>query len=143
MSLFPERPVVLFSAHSLPRKFIDEGDPYERETKGTIETIAGQMEMEWYLSYQSKSGPVAWLEPSTEQMLHDLSKKGVKNILVVPISFVSDHIETLYEIDILYRDMAGGMGMNLKRAGSLNTSPTFIEALTDIVKTDVKKAGWL
>lgn len=143
MGLFPERPVVLFSAHSLPKKFIDEGDPYEKETRGTIEKIIAQTEMEWYLSYQSKSGPVAWLEPSTEQMLHDLSKKGVKNILVVPISFVSDHIETLYEIDILYRDMAEGMGMTLKRAGSLNTSPTFIEALTDIVKTDVMKAGWL
>jgi ferrochelatase len=66
-------------------------------------------------------------------MLGELARKGVKDLLVVPISFVSDHIETLYEIDILYKDMATGLGINLKRTESLNTSPTFIKALAEIV----------
>jgi ferrochelatase len=76
-------------------------------------------------------------------MLHELAGKGVKNLLVVPISFVSDHIETLYEIDMLYKDMAQGLGMAMKRMESLNTSPKFIEALADIVITGIKKAGWI
>ncbi|MCL4537459.1 MAG: ferrochelatase, partial [Nitrospirae bacterium] len=138
-----QKPVVLFSAHSLPQKFIDGGDPYVNEINGTIEAISKKIDIEWYLSYQSKSGPVKWLEPSTEEMLHELSKKGVKNLLVVPISFVSDHIETLYEIDMLYKEMAQKLGIDLKRIESLNTSPKFIEALTDIVIKNVKEIGWI
>ncbi len=143
MTAFGERPVVLFSAHSLPRRFIDEGDPYVTETHGTIQEIAQKIEMEWYLSYQSKSGPVKWLEPSTEHMLGDLGRKGVKKLLVVPISFVSDHIETLYEIDLLYRDMAHELGMEMRRADSLNTSPKFVEALADMVLKNLRYRGWL
>lgn len=125
---------VLFSAHSLPQKFIDEGDPYVNETKRTIDEISKRINIESYLSYQSKSGPVKWLEPSTEDMITRLAKKGVKNLLIVPISFVSDHIETLYEIDMLYKNMAHKLGMNLQRVESLNTSPKFIEALSDIAR---------
>lgn len=135
MKGFAERPAVLFSAHSLPMKFIEEGDPYEREISGTIKAITQRMDIDWHLSFQSKTGPVKWLGPSTEHMLHELSLKGVKDLLVVPISFVSDHIETLYEIDILYKDMAKGLGINMKRTEALNTSPKFIEALGDIVLT--------
>lgn len=126
---------VLFSAHSLPQKFIDQGDPYADETKGTINEILKRININWHLSYQSKAGPVKWLEPSTEDKITGLAKKGVKNLLVVPISFVSDHIETLYEIDMLYKDMAIRLGMNLQRTESLNTSPKFIEALKDIVQS--------
>jgi ferrochelatase len=143
MAGFPERPAVLFSAHSLPQKFIDEGDPYEREIKGTIAAITQRVDMDWSLSFQSKTGPVKWLEPSTECMLHELAGKGVKNLLVVPISFVSDHIETLYEIDILYGNMARGLGINMRRTESLNTSPVFINALTDLAVTDLKGLGWI
>lgn len=125
---------VLFSAHSLPQKFVDEGDPYVSEIKGTISEILKSINIESYLSYQSKSGPVKWLEPSTEDMITRLAKKGVKNLLVVPISFVSDHIETLYEIDMLYKQMANKLGMNLQRTESLNTSLKFIEALADIAR---------
>jgi ferrochelatase len=133
---------VLFSAHSLPVKFIEEGDPYEDHIKGTIEKVTRVIGMPWSLSYQSKSGPVQWLEPSTEKMLEELADKGVKNLLVVPISFVSDHIETLYEIDILYRNMAEKLGIRLERVESLNTSPLFISALMDIVLRGMKEAGW-
>lgn len=132
MAKFDEKPAILFSAHSLPQKFIEAGDPYAKEIMGTIEALEGRIDMQWHLSYQSKTGPVKWLEPSTEHMLHELADKGVKNLLVVPISFVSDHIETLYEIDMLYKEMAQGLGMRIERIESLNTSPKFIEALADI-----------
>ncbi|MBI5212848.1 MAG: ferrochelatase [Nitrospirae bacterium] len=140
---FDKKPVVLFSAHSLPKKFIDKGDPYVNEINGTIQAITKKLDIEWRLSYQSKTGPVKWLEPTTEHMLHELAEEGVKDLLVVPISFVSDHIETLYEIDMLYKDMAQDLGINLKRVRSLNTSPKFIEALKDIVITNAKNEGWL
>lgn len=132
-SLFGNQPEVLFSAHSLPQKFIDAGDPYLKETEGTITAITNKIVMRWNLSFQSKSGLVKWLGPSTEWMIKELARKGVKDLLVVPVSFVSDHIETLFEIDILYRDMAAKLGMNLRRTESLNTLPTFIRALAEII----------
>jgi ferrochelatase len=139
MKQFAEKPVVLFSAHSLPQKFIDDGDPYVKEIQCTIDEIVRRINIEWRLSYQSKTGPVKWLEPSTEHMLQEMGSKGIKNILVVPISFVSDHIETLYEIDMLYRDLAKGLGINLMRIESLNTYPQFIAALAGIVRPNLQK----
>ena len=133
---------VLFSAHSLPVKFIEEGDPYVEQIKGTISEIIKKIDIRWSLSYQSKSGPVQWLGPSTEEMLEDIASEGIKNLLVVPISFVSDHIETLYEIDLLYKGMAEKLGMRLERAPSLNTSPLFVSAMRDIVIKGIKEAGW-
>lgn len=140
---FDSKPPVLFSAHSLPKKIVDAGDPYVGEIRGTIAALAEKLDMQWYLSYQSKTGPVRWLEPTTEQMLHELAGKGIKNLLVVPVSFVSDHIETLYEIDILYKGMAAALGMRLERAASLNTSVKFIEALADLVGEKAHEAGWI
>ena len=140
---FTDSPVyVLFSAHSLPEKFIDEGDPYVRHIERTIEEIVKRMPIKWNLSYQSRSGPVKWLGPSTGEKLKELADRNIKNILIVPISFVSDHIETLYEIDILYMQMAKGLGINLRRTDSLNTHPLFIEALKDIVIKNMKELGW-
>lgn len=133
---------LLFSAHSLPKKFIEDGDPYVDHIQGTIRAVMQQLTLPWHLSYQSKSGPVAWLEPSTEEMLGELAREGVRNLLVVPISFVSDHIETLYEIDILYKQMAEEQGIHFRRIESLNTAPLFIEALADISLQAAKEAGW-
>ncbi|MGD1076554.1 MAG: ferrochelatase [Thermodesulfovibrionales bacterium] len=124
---------VLFSAHSLPVSFIESGDPYVEHIKATIEGVVARIDIPWHLSYQSKSGPVKWLGPATEKKLMELSLKGVRNLLVVPISFVSDHIETLYEIDILYKKRAHELGMRLERAESLNTHPLLIEALKDLL----------
>ena len=140
---FDTKPAVLFSAHSLPQKLVTSGDPYVNEIRGTIEALTKRLDLQWSLSYQSKTGPVKWLEPSTEQMLHELAGKGIKDLLVVPISFVSDHIETLYEIDILYTEMAKHLGITLKRIESLNTSAKFIEALADIVLKKVADSGWI
>ncbi|MBI4684031.1 MAG: ferrochelatase [Nitrospirae bacterium] len=133
---------VLFSAHSLPQKLIDEGDPYVEQIMGTINEITKRLDIKWDLSYQSKSGPVRWLEPSTDEKIKELAGKEVRNVLVVPISFVSDHIETLYEIDILYRQMADGYGINLRRTKPLNTHPVFIEALKDITMKSMKETEW-
>ncbi len=143
MSAMPGDTRILFSAHSLPVKFIEEGDPYLEHIRSTIGKITKKIDIPWDLSFQSKSGPVKWLEPSTEQMLHEFSRRGVKNVLAVPISFVSDHIETLYEIDILYRTMAASLGIRLERTASLNTSPLFISALKGIVLRGLKEAGWV
>ena len=133
---------VLFSAHSLPQEFIDRGDPYVDHIKGTISEITKLLPVTWHLSYQSKTGPVKWLEPSTEDKLKELSRDGARNILVVPISFVSDHVETLYEIDILYKNVAQELGITLKRVNSLNIHPVFIKALADMVIQNAKKEGW-
>ncbi len=132
---------ILFSAHNLPEDFILQGDPYVEHTKRTIDEVMKRLSLEpyhitavkWHLSFQSKSGPVRWMKPSTEETITGLARRGVRNVLVVPVSFVSDHIETLYEIDILYKDLAGRHGMNLKRCQSLNTSEKFIEALKELV----------
>ncbi len=129
---------VLFSAHSLPQKVIDQGDPYVDQTVGTIREIEKLLPIKWHLSYQSKSGPVKWLEPSTDDKLEELARDGIKNVLIVPISFVSDHIETLYEIDILYKDLARKLNINMQRTESLNTHPKFIGALQDMVLNCLK-----
>ena len=113
-----------------------------RHIERTIEEIVKRMPIKWNLSYQSRSGPVKWLGPSTDEKLKELAGGNIKNILMVPISFVSDHIETLYEIDILYMQMAKGLGINLRRTDSLNTHPLFIEALKDMVIKNVKELGW-
>ena len=97
----------------------------------------------WHLGYQSRSGPVEWLSPSTPEMMEQLAAEGCRNILMVPISFVSDHVETLYEIDILYREMAENLGMRLERVESLNTRPEFVEAMKDLVTGAAKEKGWL
>ncbi len=133
---------VLFSAHSLPKKIIDKGDPYINQIKETINEILKKIPLNWHLSYQSKSGPVKWLKPSTDKKLREFSARGVKNVLIVPVSFVSDNVETLYEIDILYKQKAQQYGMVLRRTESLNTNPLFIKALKDIITNKVKELDW-
>ena len=137
-----EEAEVLFSAHSLPVSIVESGDPYVDHIMGTIGEVAKKTDLRWHLSYQSKSGPVKWLEPSTEDALRQLAKRGVRNVVVVPISFVSDHIETLYEIDILYKKLAVSLGIRLIRAESLNTHPLLIKALEDMVMKKLKELAW-
>ncbi len=134
---------LLFSAHSLPQSIIDAGDPYADHIMATIKAVTARFKgVPWSISYQSRSGPVKWLTPSTEDELHRLASAGTKDILMVPISFVSDHIETLYEIDILYRRMAGELGVNLRRTESLNVHPKFIGALFELAMKAAKERDW-
>jgi ferrochelatase len=92
-----------------------------------------------HLSFQSKVGPVKWLEPSTDAKLRELALRGVEQVLAIPISFVSDHIETLYELDILYKNLADEIGIKTyRRVPALNCDPTFINALADLVCEKLK-----
>lgn len=134
---------VVYSAHSLPVKFIQEGDPYVEHLKQTIEAVESITKMPGKLCYQSRSGPVEWLSPSPPEMLEQLAREGCKNVLMVPVSFVSDHVETLYEIDMLYRDLAQKLGIRLERSPSLNLEPEFIIGLKELVLEKAKQTGWL
>ncbi|MBC8208944.1 MAG: ferrochelatase [Desulfobulbaceae bacterium] len=124
---------VVYSAHSLPVSFINEGDPYVEHIQQTIQAVEARTHLPGRLCFQSRSGPVEWLAPSTPDMLQTLASEGCRNILMVPISFVSDHVETLYEIDMLYREQARTLGMRLESSASLNTDPVFIRGLKELI----------
>ena len=124
---------IVYSAHSLPADFIDQGDPYLEHLWKTIRGVEALTGRKGLLCFQSRSGPVRWLSPSTPETIRDLAGSGCKDILMVPISFVSDHVETLYEIDLLYKEMARDLAMRLESTESLNTDPAFINCLKDIV----------
>ncbi len=129
---------LLYSAHSLPVSFINQGDPYVEHLKLTIAAVEAVTGKKGRLCYQSRSGPVEWLSPSTPEMIETVATAGCKNILMVPISFVSDHVETLYEIDIQYRELAAGYDIRLEATESLNTDPQFIEGLRQLVLQSLK-----
>lgn len=124
---------LIYSAHSLPVSFIEQGDPYVVHLKQTIAAIEKQTSITGKLCYQSRSGPVEWLSPSTSETIAQLAGKGVKNLLVLPLSFVSDHVETLYEIDIMFKKEAQALGCRLEMTSGLNTEALFIEALKNLV----------
>jgi len=128
---------LLFSAHGLPQSFIDSGDPYLEQIQTTVRLVMERFaDISHHLSFQSRAGPVKWLEPSTEDKISELAAKGAGPLLVVPISFVSDHIETLYEIDIQYREEALSLGLNeFSRVEALNSSEKFIGCLADLVQS--------
>jgi ferrochelatase len=136
--------VILFSAHGLPQKFVDEGDPYVEHIEATRLGILERLGLpnRQLLAYQSRTGPVKWLGPGTEEVIEALGHEGVRHLLVVPLSFVSDHIETLYEVDILFRDAARDAGITgYYRPEALNSHPLFIGALADLVRRHVNDAG--
>ena len=139
---FPDRKEVeiVFSAHSLPQSFIDQGDPYLDHIQETVRLVMEQVgEASHLLCFQSKASKVKWLEPSTEATIERLAKEGRHNLLMVPLSFVSDHIETLYEIDIQYAEEAKALGIKrFVRTESLNSDPIFLDCLADLVRTTVK-----
>lgn len=142
LARFKTPPTVIYSAHSLPVKFIDEGDPYLDQLKQTIAVVERGLGITGRLCFQSRSGPVEWLRPSTPEMLEMLAAEGCRNVLAVPISFVSDHVETLYELDIQYRELASSLGIRLERTESLNVTPGFIKALKALVLDACAVQGW-
>ncbi len=126
---------LIFSAHGLPVSFIKKGDPYVDHLKLTIAGVISRLgERPWRLTFQSKVGVSKWLEPQTDATLRELASAGKKEILAIPISFVSDHVETLYEIDLLFGGEAAELGLDFRRAPSLNLEPTFIDALAALVE---------
>ncbi len=128
--------VIVFSAHGTPVSLVKKGDPYNKHIKQTVELVMQQRNYshKHVLCYQSKVGPVKWLEPATDKMIEELSNKGKKHLLIVPISFVSDHVETLFELNIEYRHVADNNKIKsyIVMEG-LNGSDLFIDSLTKMV----------
>jgi len=126
---------LLFSAHGVPRSFIDGGDPYQVEVEKTVAAVRTQLPaISHSISYQSRLGRTEWLKPDTVEEVIRLGQEGVKRLIVVPVSFVSDHIETLHELDIRLRKSAREAGIaTFLRVPALNDSPAFIGALKEIV----------
>ncbi|BAU04663.1 ferrochelatase [Fischerella sp. NIES-3754] len=133
----PHEAHVFFSAHGVPKSYVEEaGDPYQQEIEECTYLIMRTLDRPnaHTLAYQSRVGPVEWLQPYTEDAIPELATKGIKDLVVVPISFVSEHIETLEEIDLEYRELAEEAGIhNFRRVPALNTHPVFIKALADLV----------
>lgn len=127
--------MVLFSAHSLPRKILDMNDPYVDQLLATSKAVADKAGIgRWKFVWQSAGQTaVPWLGPDITEELRQLHAEGIRNVLVCPVGFVSDHLEVLYDIDIECRRLAKDLGMHLERTESLNDDPLLIEALADVI----------
>jgi ferrochelatase len=142
LAAFPEdlrrEVVILFSAHGVPMRIAASGDPYVRQVRETACGLLRELEDEigpHRLGWQSRVGPIRWTGPGTDEVLARLGKEGARGVLVVPLSFVSDHIETLHEIDCEFREMAEKAGIErFVRSPALNESPLFLDALRDLVR---------
>ncbi|GFE70824.1 ferrochelatase [Chroococcus sp. FPU101] len=139
----PDQAHIFFSAHGVPQSYVEEaGDPYQREIEECTRLIIKTLNRpnHYTLAYQSRVGPVEWLKPYTEDALEELGEQGIKEIVVVPISFVSEHIETLQEIDIEYREIAEEAGItHFHRVPALNTHPIFIDSLAQMVAKSLEE----
>jgi ferrochelatase len=132
----PSRVHVLFSAHGVPQSLIRRGDPYQREIHATVAGVVRRLPpgQKWSLSYQSKVGPVRWLEPATAEHIPALAAQGIREVLVVPVAFVSDHIETLHEQRILLRGIADAAGIaRYEVANAINDCRLFARALARLI----------
>lgn len=129
----------IFSAHSLPKSLV-ENEFYVKDMEASVREVLKRIEpLPWHIAFQSRGmGPEEWLGPDVEFILTELFHQKVREVLIIPIGFVSDHIEVLYDIDIFYREKAESMGMVLRRSPSLNDSERFIEALTAIVEEHIR-----
>jgi len=127
--------VVLFTAHNVPLETVAEGDPYVEQLQQTIaQLVPAIMPGDWRFAFQSKGrGGGEWLEPEVDDMVRAIAADGWKKILVVPVGFVSDNVETLYDLDIMLREQIDSLGMEYRRSAAPNDSPPFIEALADVV----------
>ena len=133
-----DRAVLLFSAHSLPMSVVNRGDPYPAEVAATVYAVMQRLNFSnpYRLVWQSQVGPSAWLGAQTSDTVEGYIKKGQTDMVLVPIAFTSDHIETLHEID---HEIIGESGQaGIKRADSLNGNPTFINALADLAKSHIE-----
>ena len=132
----PERAEIVFSAHSVPVSVIEKGDPYQRQIEDTVRLLVqrGGWSNRHRLCYQSKVGASKWLQPSLHRTLHDLAAEHAREVCVVPVAFVSDHVETLGEIDHEAREEVRRLGIaQFEMSAGLNDSPKFIQALGQIV----------
>ena len=136
----PRRAELVFSAHSVPVSVIEKGDPYQRQIEETVELVMqrGGWANRHRICYQSKVGASKWLQPSLHKTLRTLATENIREVCIVPVSFVSDHVETLGEIDHEARKEAAALGITrFEMTPGLNNSPTFISALADLVETAI------
>lgn len=139
LELFPleTRPAtpVLFTAHSLPERIIAMNDPYPEEVRGTVEAVTARLGGQpTCFAYQSQGRSAEkWLGPTVESTIQKLSRAGHRQVLVAPIGFLCDHVETLYDIDIELRQLAAGLGLRLERMPMLNDSPALVDTLMDVL----------
>jgi len=142
-----DRVHVVFSAHSLPERIMKMGDPYDsqlRETARLVAEGAGLPPERWSWSYQSAGrSPEPWLGPQLEEHLPALARQGIRDVISLPVGFVSDHVEILYDIDIMAREVAQAHGMRLERPPALNTDPLFIGQLARLIRERAEAAGWV
>lgn len=128
---------VIFAAHSLPQRMIDQGDPYATQLQETASAVAVELGLEeWELAYQSVSAAARepWLGPAVEEAMDRLVETGVRSVVVDPIGFIADHVETLYDNDVEHRAHAQAIGLDFHRCLCLNEHPGLIAALADIVE---------
>ncbi len=138
---------VVFSAHSLPVRILKQGDPYDsqlRETARLVAEKAGLPDDAWSWSYQSAGrSPEPWLGPQLEDYLPDLAAQGIRNVISIPVGFVCDHVEILFDIDIEAQAVAQAHGIRLERPPALNDDPLFIGQLADLIQQKAEEAGWV
>ena len=140
----PKAVQVIFTAHSLPQRILAAGDPYPDELRATAEAVAQRLRLrDWRFAYQS-AGATAdpWLGPDAGDVITELAAAGRKAFLVVPIGFVCDHVEILYDIDVEYRELAGQLGVALERTDSLNDDAYLAAAVADVARTAARTRGW-
>lgn len=134
---------VIFTAHSVPEKTIAAGDPYDRQVRETARLVGeavGPRLCEWRLAYQSQGmTPDPWIGPTVESVIDELAIAGHRSIVIAPIGFVADHLEILYDVDVVFRAYAESKGLRMVRSASLNDSPLFIAALASLVESRVKQ----
>ena len=137
---------VIFTAHSVPMRTIQAGDPYEKQAKETAKLVGAKVaglgvELQ-HFAFQSQGmsgGP--WLGPTVESAMLELKRQGYPGVVIAPIGFVCDHVEVLYDVDIGFREFANEQGLKLWRPESLNASPTFIAALAKLATTELARAS--
>lgn len=151
LSRWPEaerdRVHVVFSAHSLPVRIVRMGDPYDeqlRETARLVAAAAGLADERWSWSYQSAGrSPEPWLGPQLYEHIPELAARGVRDIVSIPVGFVCDHVEILYDIDIQAQQLARELGVRLERPPALNLDPVFMRQLASLIRLRAAEADWL
>ena len=141
----PKRVQVLFTAHSLPERILATGDPYPDQLRASAAAVAKLANLAlWHFAYQSAGqSPEPWLGPEAGAVMTELAGQGHRDFLITPIGFVCDHVEVLYDVDVVYRALATRLGVHLERTDSLNDNPLLVAALADIARTAAAERGWM
>jgi ferrochelatase len=138
-----ESPAIIFSAHGLPQKIVDKGDPYVAQVEAGVKAVVAKLNLppqQWQIAFQSRVGPLKWVGPATDETITRLAE-AKRAVIVVPVAFVSEHSETLVELDIEYRDLALEKGaLAYIRAPTVATHPAFIGGLANLVRQSLSKA---